>query len=181
MNTIYALNPQALLASSTEVKETIDQKSVLLSLLIGIVAGGVMGVTSSIEDTSSSLYLGLLTLAILLFAIAVYRLLFKRKQLVYHPTGSPITCGSFYFDKEQIHALQEQLIAESITDIEKIIFKKSGNARLDFMVSSDGNFTAVQIYEYIPYKFEMVSDIICYSDQKSHPLAAFLLDKNASF
>lgn len=180
MSTVYALNPQALLASNSNVKETINQKSVLISLFIGLVAAGLIGTASMIEDTSSSLYLGIMTLAVILLGTALYRLLFKRKQLVYEPTGSRIVCGSFFFDKEQISSLQDKLIAGDVQEMEEITFKNSGNARLDFMVSADGNFTAIQIYEYIPYKFEMVSDIISYSDRKSHPVATFLLARNAS-
>lgn len=45
----------------------------------------------------------------------------------------------------------------------EIRVKNDGGLRIDYMTSQDGRFVAVQLFQYVPYAYEPVSDIFYYT------------------
>lgn len=172
----YMLDAHNLCAFNQNVKESLNTKSVYLSIFICLLALGIIFLSSYIEDKSSSTYMGGITLSVLLMAIGFHRLITRRMQLIYQPTKSKMRIGSFYSDSKQLaglkSAIQDKDQAISYKDLDIL---KSGNVRLDYVVSYDGKFVAVQLYEYVPYNFEAVTDVICYENEQAHNLGLFLL------
>lgn len=174
MNKNNTLNIKSLSICNSEVKEVLNIKNVYLSLFIWLSAVGLLILSSYVEDKSSAIYMGEVTVAIIFFIYGLFRLLFKRTHLIYHPTHSCIVNGSIYFDKAELVDLKEKLNANSV-DLNKYTFSATGNARLDYYVSTDEKFVAVQLFEFVPYIYETASNIISYSEEEAKMMAQFLL------
>lgn len=175
MSKKYMMDARSLSASTSNVKEIINTKSIYLSVFICLVALGIIFLSSWIDDKSSPSYMGGNTLAVVLLLAGFYRLLNKRTQLIYVPTGSAMLSGSFYLDSQQLERLKADLTEHPETDLSDIKFVKSGNTRLDYVVSRDGNFMAAQLFQYVPYNFEPVTDVVYYEEKEAQNFAMFLL------
>lgn len=178
MSKKYMLDAKGLTAMTSNLKEIINTKSVSLSMFAALVGLGIIILSSWIEDKSSSSYMAGNTLAIVLLIWGFYRLLFKRSQLLYLPTNSNVLSGSFYFDTKHLDKLKNVVIDNQETDFSQYEFVKSGNSRLDYVVSKDGQFVAVQLFQYVPYTFEPASEVICYENGKAKNFGQFLLDNH---
>ena len=175
MTTTHSLNATNLLSTRSDIKETINSKSVAISG-INLIAGLLLLASSNwIEDKTSGLYLFTIFSPFMLLVFALIHFSCKRKHLVYAATNSPINCGQLYFDKSQMDIVKAMLKSDSTENIEWSGFKKTGNARLDYMVSKDTQFVAVQLYEYVPYNYEVASEIFFYTGAPFHPLGQLLL------
>lgn len=174
------LDASSLSAMTSNVKEIMNIKSISISVLVIFVGLGIIVLSSWMEDKSSSSYIGGNTLAVILLIFGFYRLLCKRTHLVYLPTNSEMVEGSFFFDAQDLESLKRGLTEEQLVDYSKYTFMKSGNGRLDYIVSKDGNFVAVQLYQYIPYTFEAASEIYCHEHEIAQHLGQFLLSKHGN-
>ena len=171
----HTLDARLLLTSNKDIQEAINKKSVTISTLSLALGLGILCSGSLIEDKSSGLYLAVISAPFFLLIIALFHLIHKRKKLVYAPTGSPITEGYLHFEKSQLEVMKTMLQSDSAENIEWTGFARNGNARLHYMVSEDARFAAVQLYEYIPYNFEVASEVYTYCDHHVHPIAQLLL------
>ena len=175
MSKKYMMDAQSLKSSTSNVKEILNKKSISLSILICALALAIILLSSWIEDKSSPSYMGGNTVAVLMLIAGFYRLINKRSQLIYVPTESVIIAGSFYLDSLQLERVKRDLLDHPEADLSDVKFVKSGNTRLDYVVSRDGNFVGAQLFQYIPYNFEPVTDVVCYEDEQAQNLAMFLL------
>ena len=175
MNKNDILDAKTLLTMASSVKETLNTKSVSLSVLLAFAGLLLIMLCSWVEDKSSSLYIGGNTLAVVCLLWGFYRLLFKRKTLEYVPSKSKLLTGSFYFDLQNLEKLKRAITSAEDTDYTQFEFMKSGNSRLDYMVSADGSFVAVQLFQYIPYTYEVASDVVCLEEENAKKLGAYLL------
>ena len=171
----YALDSKNLTQSTSLVKKVTNYKSIALSVFICLLSLAMIFLTSLVEDKSSSLYFGGITLTILLLIVGFYRLINNRLHLVYVPTNSKTVSGSVYFDKTQLERLKSVLSETPSANLKDFEFAQTGNSRLDYIVAHDSNFVAIQLYEFIPYNFEAVSDIIIYDGDKAHNFSKFLI------
>ena len=175
MNKNNILDAKTLLAMASNVKEILNTKSVSLSVFVSIIGLLVIVLCTWVEDKSSSAYIGGNTLAIVLVIWGFYRLLFRRMVLVYGPTQSKIVAGSFYFDIQHLDKLKRVISSDEDADYSQFDFMKSGNSRMDYMVSTDGNFVAVQLFQYIPYTYEVASDVLYFEEDAAKKLGEHLL------
>ena len=163
------------LAEHVDVKQTTNTQSIIFTTCCLVAGLIILSSASFIEDHTSGLYLAAVCLPFVLLFIAVTLLMFRRKQLVYAPTGSRIISGHLYFDKSQMDVVVSMLNADSPENIEWTGFKPNGNARLVYKVSKDAKFAAIQLEEYVPHNYEPATDIFYYSDHHAHPIAQLLL------
>lgn len=175
------LNASSLMAMTSTVKEVINTKSVLLSIVTAFVGVGIIILSSFLEDKSSSVYMAGNTLAIVLIILGLYRLFFKRKQLVYFPTKSTLISGSAYFDTKHLEELKAAIETNQETNLSDYEFTNSGNSRLDYMVSKDGQFVAVQLYQYVPYTFEPVCEVASFEASQAANFGTYLLANHGKF
>ena len=49
----------------------------------------------------------------------------------------------------------------------EVLPKKDGGVRMDYMVSQDGNFAAVQLLKYVPYAYEPASSVLHYTGEEA--------------
>lgn len=147
--------------------------SILFSLGIALV--GIAGIVLSLhmDDSSSILSMTALTVGTILILLALYRAFWKSSELVYTPTGSAIREGSYYVDTPNLKILQEVIKNKNFGQT-GISFKGSGNGRMDYMVSKDGKFMAVQLFQFVPYTYEPASDIYYYMDADAQAFRHYL-------
>ena len=177
MNQANVLDAENLLASCPEIKKTTNTQSILISCVLLLTAGMLLFFSSRFQDHSSSLYMGILTISILLFVLSVYRFLTQRHQVIYVPTQSTVSKDSVYLDSLELNILKSILLNHKLEELKQITLKQSGNARVDFLVSKDKEFLAVQLFQYIPYKFEPTSEVLYFDEKEAKEIANFLIQK----
>ena len=137
--------------------------SILVSLLLGTVGiGGILLFFHSAE-TSFMLSMTIIIIGVVLLLIALFRLFWRSKELIYIPTGSPVMEGTCYLDICDLQKMSDVLEQARFDCTAHIPLKLSGNARLDYLVSKDDEFVAVQLYHFIPYTYEPTTRIFYYT------------------
>lgn len=137
------------------VKRT-NAASMMLSVLF-MLAGIVAFIFSGqFERVSAAVTLLSMVLAVCLLLVGIYLLVWKSKTLIYEPTGSKILKRSLFFDIHAKNKLEKMIKSGSFSEKVSTVGEK-GCVRLDFLVSEDGQFIALQLFQFSTYKF--VSDI----------------------
>ena len=151
-----------------------SSKSVILSIAIALL--GVISIYFSLEhgQKSSTVSMMLLTMGTILILLSLYRLFWKSSEMVYTPTRSVVHEGSCYLDIDDLDSLQRIMAMKNFDQSPQMTFKSSGNGRLDYMVSKDGQFAAVQLFRFVPYTYEPISDIYYYTDADAKAFQNYL-------
>ena len=71
----------------------------------------------------------------------------------------------------ELQNLQKMIKKNHFPETSRVAFKEGGNGRLDYMISKDGRFVAVQLFQFVPYTYESVSDILYYTDDEAVAIA----------
>ena len=174
MNQSNVLDAENLLASCTDIKKTTNTSSILFSGLLLITAGLLLFFSSHLQDHSSSLYMGVITISVMLVGLSAYRFLTKRSAFIYIPTQSSLKKDSIYFDIVDMNILKKAMLAHNWEEVNRISLKQSGNARIDYLISNDRAFVAVQFFQYIPYKFEPTSEVLYFDKTDAQNVANYL-------
>lgn len=160
--------------SHPHISRHVSVLSVLVSLSVAVVGAVLMYFSLQMDDTTSTASIALLTLGIILFLFSLYRMFFMSMETIYIPTGSPVKEGSCYFDLVDMSRMLKLLDDVDHSETYSIGMKHSGNGRLDYKVTKDKRFVAVQLFRFIPYTYEPASDIYYYTDHKAASLIQFL-------
>lgn len=94
-----------------------------------------------------------------LVAPGLFRLFWRSKEWVYTPTGSVTKEASCYFDVCDLQVLDTLLESKTFFNAIDVKTKTSGNVRMDYMVSQDKKFAAVQLFRFVPYTYEAASSV----------------------
>ena len=146
-------------------------KQLLVSSLIAL--GGIVAIVLMMvmDNPDSTLSMALLTIGVILLLFALYRFFTKSHETVYKPTGSVVRTGSLYMDIGELQNLQQMIKKNDFPVSSRISFKEGGNGRLDYMASKDGRFVAIQLFQFVPYTYESVSDKLYYTDDGAVAIA----------
>lgn len=161
-------------AAHPHLQKHISVYQILLSSLIAL--GGIAAVVISLtlDESESTLCMSLLTLGVLLLLFAVYRFSWKCTETIYQPTGSIVQKGTLYMGIEELQRIQEVMDRKKFSESFRSSFKGSGNGRLDYMISQDGRFVALQLLCYVPYIYEPVTERCYYTDDEAVAVARCL-------
>lgn len=151
-----AVHPQ--LEKQISVKQILVSSSLALFGVIGIVFSLV------VDKSESTLCMAFLTIGILLMLFALYRFFTKSKEMIYKPTGSEVRSDSLYMDSVELQSLKQMMAKNEFSTSSRLVFKEGGNGRLDYMVSKDGRFMAIQLLQFVPYTYEAVTGVYYYTD-----------------
>ena len=151
-------------AAHPQLEKQTSVKQILLSSCI--VLFGVMGIVLSLvmDKSESTLCMAFLTIGILLMLFALYRFFTKSKEMIYKPTGSEVRSDSLYMDSVELQSLKQMMVKNEFSTSSRLVFKEGGNGRLDYMVSKDGRFMAIQLLQFVPYTYEAVTGVYYYTD-----------------
>ena len=154
------------LFSSTHIQldKHVSVKQILMSSFIALC--GVVGIVLCMvmENAGSTLCMAFLTIGIILFLWALYRFFTKSHEVIYKPTGSEVHSGTLYMDTVELQNLQQMMKKNDFSGSSRFSFKEGGNGRLDYLVSKDGRFVALQLFQFVPYAYEAVSEKCYYTD-----------------
>lgn len=125
------------------------------------------------HSTSVSMLLMVAGTALVLFG--VYSLFWRSREMVYLPTGSVTKEYSLFFDLKHLNALTEALNNNRLGGDIDIRSSASGNVRLDVMLSRDGKFAAVQLFQFVPYVYTPITEVRYYVGSEAGTVAAFVL------
>ena len=158
-------------AAHPQLEKQISVKQILLSSCI--VLFGVMGIVLSLvmDKSESTLCMAFLTIGILLMLFALYRFFTKSKEMIYKPTGSEVRSDSLYMDSVELQSLKQMMVKNEFSTSSRLVFKEGGNGRLDYMVSKDGRFMAIQLLQFVPYTYEAVTGVYYYTDNEAAAVA----------
>jgi hypothetical protein len=84
--------------------------------------------------------------------------------MIYKPTGSEVRSDSLYMDSVELQSLKQMMAKNEFSTSSRLVFKEGGNGRLDYMVSKDGRFMAIQLLQFVPYTYEAVTGVYYYTD-----------------
>ena len=154
------------LFSSTHVHldKHISVKQILVSSLFAL-AGIVAIVLMLVMDASdSNLSMVLLTVGVILLLYSFYRFFSKSHEIIYTPTGSEVRSGTLYMDATELQHFQQMVKKNDFSTSSRVVFKEGGNGRLDYLISKDNRFVALQLFQFVPYTYESISDKLYYTD-----------------
>ena len=161
-------------AAHPQLENQISVKQILLSSCIALF--GVMGIVLSLvmDKSESTLCMAFLTIGILLMLFALYRFFTKSKEMIYKPTGSEVRSDSLYMDSVELQSLKQMMVKNEFSTSSRLVFKEGGNGRLDYMVSKDGRFLAMQLFQFVPYTYEPVTGVYYYADDEAVAVARYI-------
>ena len=161
-------------AAHPQLEKQISVKQILLSSCIALF--GVMGIVLSLvmDKSESTLCMAFLTIGILLMLFALYRFFTKSKEMIYKPTGSEVRSDSLYMDGVELQSLKQMMVKNEFSTSSRLVFKEGGNGRLDYMVSKDGRFVAIQLLQFVPYTYEPVTGVYYYADDEAVAVARYI-------
>lgn len=159
MNNVVSADATLFSTVHPNIQKRTSVSSVLTSTVIAIF--GIAAFISSLRmgDATSTLSMVLMTSGTILLLLALFRLFWRSKEWVYTPTGSVTKDGTCYFDVCDLQALNNQLEKKAFTTNMNVKVKSNGNVRMDYMVSQDKKFAAVQLFRFIPYTYEAASSV----------------------
>lgn len=173
MNQTTSAGASLFAAPHPYLSKNISFLSIIISLILCTIGAICVFVTLE-ADKSSTMHMALLTIGTILVLCGIYRLFFRCKEIIYMATGSSITEGSCYFDISDLQKMSSLLEKKDFNGKAEILMKMRGNARMDYMISKDRKFAAVQLYHFIPYTYEAASRIFYFTDEDSEQFIHYI-------
>ncbi len=103
--------------------------------------------------------------------------LFGGSSMAYQPTGSEIKKQRVCFNMEDITPLANMLAECQFPESPNFKANPAADsARMEVLYSKDNQFAAVQLFQYIPFEYQIFSPIHIYTNQEA---VAFLNFMNA--
>lgn len=149
--------------------------SIVFSLLLIMAGVALIFFALDLDCASSTVSMLLLTAGTVCLLVALYRLFWRAKEKVYTQTGSAIVEGSSYWDSCDYQPLVDILEHSNFKQGRNLTVKLSGNIRLDYIVSKDRKFAAVQLFRFVPYVYEPVTQVYYYVEDDAVGFARYLM------
>ena len=151
-------------ATHPHLYKHISTSRLLISSLMALVGAVVVVCALILDNAKSALCMTLLIVGFIFLLYSFYRFFSNSYETVYKPTGSVVRMGSLYMDTTELQHLQQMVRKNDFSGSSRFSFKEGGNGRLDYLVSKDGRFVALQLFQFVPYAYEAVSEKCYYTD-----------------
>ncbi len=160
------LNATLFASDHNDVEKRLHTVAVIFSALLALTGVVCFFLTTRLAENSSTLGMSLMVVGTGLLLTAIFRFFWKSKHLVYIPTGSTVSSRSIYFDSSfqsyLVHAVNRGELHPDPTLRSSV----SGSVRLDLLMSEDGSFGAVQLFEYVSYTYKPLTSIVYLSGEQ---------------
>lgn len=175
MNNENHIETTLLSSSLPYISRHVNIPSIIISLvLMGIGIASIL-FALDVEMTSPTFSMLLLSAGTVCLIFALYRLFWKSKGKVYTPTGSSVVEGSCYWDSCELQHLTAMLEQSDFKLDKHLSAKLSGNVRLDYILSKDRKFAAVQLFQFVPYVYEPVTNVFYYTEEIASNFAKYIV------
>ncbi len=131
-----------------------------------------------IQDRSSIIGMGIMLLGSALCLTGIFRLLWKSRVSTYKETGSVLREKSIYFDLKYMNQLTDSINKKDFSALDGIKSAMSSNLRMDLLISADKKFAAVQLFQFIPYRYTPITDVYYYKDEFAKEFINFVNRSN---
>lgn len=115
----------------------------------------------------SSLYMLLMTAGWCLVALFGVRLFTRAADIVYLPTHSSVKQVSLYFKGGELENIKKAVEKGDIKSLKELSAERNSGIKMDVMYSRDGKFASVQLFNYVPYNYEVASKVYCIQGEAS--------------
>ena len=158
-------------ASHPHLYKKTNVRQVFLAFIVALCGFVLISLSVLLEDSNDTISMVSLTLGIIMALVAIYHFFAKRHEMIYRPTSSVVRSGSLYMDSAELQHLQQMIKKNDFTSSSRLVFKEGGNGRLDYLVSKDNRFVALQLFQFVPYTYESISDKLYYTDDDALTVA----------
>lgn len=158
-------------ASHPHLYKKISSRQVFLAFIVALCGFVMISFSFVLGESNDTLSMVSLTVGIVMALVSIYHFFTKRYETVYAPTGGVVRSGSLYMDSAELQHLQQMIKKNDFTATSRLVFKEGGNGRLDYLVSKDGKFVAMQLFQFVPYTYESVTDKLYYTDDDAAAVA----------
>lgn len=175
MMTTQTIDATIFASSHPDIAKRTSVSGLIFSFTMLLV--GVLAFFSTLElaDRSSTLSMALMVFGTGLFLAGIFRLFWKSKAVVYLPTGSITREHSVFFDLKHLDKLADLVNSGSFSSKSTVKSETSGNIRMDLILSEDRKFAAVQLFQFVPYTYQPVTEVRYFTNEEASAVAAFLL------
>ena len=139
---------------------------VCILFAIGCIVGA-----KGFEDPNSSLPTFLYTIAAILLLMGIVKICVDRTCYIFKSTKSKLYSKTVYFDAKDEVELKSSLEMNRFDLLKHLTKKKDGVIKLELMMTKDGQFAALQLFEYIPYSYEVLTPVWCYYGDSAKQLS----------
>ena len=151
-------------ASHPQLYRKISVRQVFLAFIVALCGFVMLSFSILLGESNDTLSMFSLTVGVIMVIVSIYHFFAKRYETVYRPTDSVVQSGSLYMDTIEFQHVRQMVEKNDFTNAPRISFKDGGNGRLDYLVSKDGKFVAIQLFQFVPYTYEAVSEKCYYTD-----------------
>ncbi|MEG1838059.1 MAG: hypothetical protein RR220_02085 [Bacteroidaceae bacterium] len=148
--------------------------SLIYSATMIVVGFGVFLSAFELQDPSSTLSMTLMVIGTIFMLFGIFRLFWKSKEMVYLPTGSSAKESTFFFDTQVMNTLAESINSGKFAMDKPLKMLDSGNVRLDIVMSQDMKFAAAQLFQFVPYTYNPVTEVRYFTEEQAKSMADYL-------
>lgn len=151
---------------NTQSEVTYHRQISVSAIVTLLTAFAVVFATQYIENTSSSLYIFLISLASVLVIAGLIKLFTGKRKITYNKTGSPVRNRQYFFAAKELGGILGALDRKEfarLNGMEKIDTDKNG-VKLDVFLSEDKRYANIHVYEFVPFSYRLVSTATLYDD-----------------
>lgn len=161
-------------SSYPNIESRISVPGILLSVVI-LLAGIALFLLVCLSDLhTSTLSMALMVAGTALALWAVFRLFWKVNKRIYTPTGSVVEERTLYFGQDDLNRLVDCFENRCWERAQEARATVHGCVRMDILASKDGQFAAVQLFQYVPHTYTPVTSICTYEGSDAGKVADFL-------
>ena len=171
-------NISKIMEERSDVRYTTNTSSIIKGCILIFAGIATFMLPQFLNVSMERLNMTLIVAGGTMFFIGLFIALSRGKKLVYKPTGSNIKQHFQFFDSKDKKRLIEIINDECFfTEAKDLSALEDGKIRLDILLSDDHRFASAQIYEYVGFNYEPVSDTAYFCDESAQAVADFLEKK----
>ncbi|TWV14187.1 hypothetical protein FQ707_05880 [Bacteroidaceae bacterium HV4-6-C5C] len=156
-----------------------DIKNIILGLGLFLFGFLFFIIAFKVHLFTSLLRFFLLIAGIAFLLCGIYQLLWHLRKRIYVPTGSSIKNYSFFFDDKYSKPLLQMFNDENWEDHIIYMASSTGSLRLDFLVSLDRKFIAMQLLRYVGTLYLPITSVYYFVGDDASDIIASLLVSHA--
>ncbi|WP_163223044.1 DUF4159 domain-containing protein [Bacteroides sp. 214] len=161
-------------SAPTDITNRINTFTLVQALAI-IFAGVVMLISANKIDENAFILKAVLEIAgLLIILLGAVRFMSKPMIKVYLPTGSAAQELSLFFDLRHADELKKCINSGIFPTNGMSGNDENGNLRMDIILSKDGQFAAVQLFQFIPYAYKPITELQRFTSEEAEKLNSFL-------
>lgn len=153
-------------AVNQEPEITYHRRISLTAIVLLIVSFAIIFATQYVENTTSTLYIFLITLATMLAIAGLIKLFTGKRKITYNKTGSLVRNKQYFYAAQELTGILGALDRKEfarLSGMKKIDADKNG-VKLDVFISDDKQYANVHVYEFVPFSYRLASSFNLYQE-----------------